>query len=70
MVSNGYLSASSVSSAERDNYGYDFCVAYTKCVATPWYDRIYLYICTRELSACHLVQYRSIVRHTNLSQPS
>ena len=55
VVSNGYLSASSVSSAERDNYGYDFCVAYTNCVATPWHDRIYLYICTRELSACHLV---------------
>ena len=34
-----------------------FCVAYTKCVATLRHDRIYLFICPRESSACHVVSY-------------
>ena len=32
-----------------------FCVAYTTCVATLWHDRIYLFICTRKSTACHVV---------------
>ena len=34
---------------------FDFYVAYTTCVATLWHDRISLFVCTRESSACHVV---------------
>ena len=34
---------------------WDFCVAYTKCVATLRHDRIYLFVYDLESSACHVV---------------
>ena len=35
-------------------FPHDFCVAYTKCIAAPCYDLIYLFICLRESRACHV----------------
>ena len=36
----------------------NFCVAYTKCIATLWHHLIYLFVCPRESIASHVVSCR------------